>query len=75
VTLVGFSAATAAWRGTRISSTCASTWSGAPKRRVPLFGARRADIERFGRRLERLGRARSTIARRLCAVACSYRYA
>jgi site-specific recombinase XerD len=40
-----------------------------------LFGARRADIEGFGRHLESLGRARATIARRLCTVACFYRYA
>jgi integrase/recombinase XerD len=45
------------------------------ERRIPLFGARRADIEKFGRHLEALGRARSTIARRLCTVACFYRYA
>jgi site-specific recombinase XerD len=45
------------------------------ERRVPLFGARRADIEGFGRRLEARGRARATIARRLCTVACFYRYA
>ena len=45
------------------------------ERRVALFGARRADIEKFGRHLEALGRARSTIARRLCTVACFYRYA
>src|SRR6476646_6735714 len=44
-------------------------------RRVALFGARRADIETFGRELERLGRARATIARRLCTIACFYRYA
>jgi site-specific recombinase XerD len=43
--------------------------------RVRLFGARRADIESFGRQLEALGRARATIARRLCTVACFYRYA
>jgi site-specific recombinase XerD len=42
---------------------------------VALFGARRADIESFGRHLEALGRARSTIARLLCTVACFYRYA
>src|SRR3954468_10538579 len=45
------------------------------ERRIALFGARRADIERFGRHLETLGRARSTIARRLRTVACFYRYA
>jgi site-specific recombinase XerD len=45
------------------------------ERRISLFGARRADIEGFGRRLEARGRARSTIARRLCTVACFYRYA
>ena len=42
---------------------------------VPLFGARRADVESFGRHLECLGRARATIARRLCTIACFYRYA
>jgi integrase/recombinase XerD len=43
--------------------------------RVAVFGARRADIECFARHLEFLGRARATIARRLCTVACFYRYA
>jgi integrase/recombinase XerD len=43
--------------------------------RVAVFGARRGDIERFARHLESLGRARATIARRLCTVACFYRYA
>jgi integrase/recombinase XerD len=33
-----------------------------------LFTARRADIECFGRDMETAGRARSTIARRLCTV-------
>ncbi len=41
---------------------------------VAIFGARRADIERFGRHLEQLGRARATVARRLCTIACFYRY-
>ena len=45
------------------------------ERQVALFGARRADIEGFGRHLESLGRARATIARRLCTIACFYRYA
>ncbi|HET9565083.1 MAG TPA: site-specific integrase, partial [Mycobacterium sp.] len=43
-------------------------------RSIPLFGARRADIEGFGRHLETLGRARATVARRLCTIACFYRY-
>ena len=43
--------------------------------RVALFCARRADIENFGRHLEALGRARTTMARRLCTIACFYRYA
>ena len=43
--------------------------------RGSVFGARRADIESFGRHLETLGRARATIARRLCTVSCFYRYA
>jgi site-specific recombinase XerD len=45
------------------------------QRKVALFGARRADIEGFGRHLETLGRARATVARRLCTIACFYRYA
>jgi hypothetical protein len=40
------------------------------ERAVTLFGARRADIESFGRHLETLGRARATIARRLCTITC-----
>jgi integrase/recombinase XerD len=42
---------------------------------LAVFGARRADIECFARHLESRGRARATIARRLCTVACFYRYA
>lgn len=49
------------------------TWC--TERAIPLFGARRADIEGFGRHLETLGRARATVARRLCTIACFYRYA
>ena len=45
------------------------------ERHLALFGARRADIESFGRHLESLGRARATIARRLCTIAAFYRYA
>ena len=45
------------------------------EREVALFGARRADIEGFGRHLEVCGRARATVARRLCTIACFYRYA
>ena len=40
-----------------------------------LFGAKRADIESFGRDMEAAGRARATIARRLCTDAGFYRYA
>src|SRR5664279_3427268 len=40
-----------------------------------LFQARRADIEGFGRNMETKGRARATIARRLCTIAGFYRYA
>lgn len=40
-----------------------------------LFAAKRADIECFARDLEQRGRARATIARRLCTVAGFYRYA
>jgi integrase/recombinase XerD len=40
---------------------------------VRLFGARRADIECFARDLEVRGRARATVARRLCTVAGFYR--
>ena len=45
------------------------------ERQITLFCARRADIEGFGRHLETLGRASATIARRLCTIACFYRYA
>jgi integrase/recombinase XerD len=40
-----------------------------------LFTARRADIESFGWDMEAAGRARATIARRLCTIAGFYRYA
>ena len=40
-----------------------------------LFQVHRADIECFGREMESRGRARATIARRLCTVAGFYRYA
>jgi site-specific recombinase XerD len=43
--------------------------------KIHLFEARRADIECFGRDLEERGRARATVARRLCTVAGFYRYA
>jgi site-specific recombinase XerD len=43
--------------------------------KLRLFGARRADIECFARDLEDRGRARATVARRLCTVAGFYRYA
>jgi site-specific recombinase XerD len=42
---------------------------------VHLFEVRRADIECFGRDLEERGRARATVARRLCTVAGFYLYA
>jgi integrase/recombinase XerD len=45
------------------------------ERAVTVFGARRVDIESFGRHLETHGRARATIARRLCTITCFYRYA
>ena len=45
------------------------------QRHLRLFQARRADIECFGRDLETRGRARATIARRLCTIAGFYRYA
>ena len=44
-------------------------------RGLHLFTARRADIEGFGREMEAAGRARATIARRLCTIAGFYRYA
>ena len=40
-----------------------------------LFQARRGDIECFGRDMEDRGRARATVARRLCTVSGFYRYA
>jgi len=42
---------------------------------LPLFAARRADIECFARDLDVRGRARATITRRLCTIAGFYKYA
>jgi len=44
-------------------------------RQLALFAVARHDIESFARQLEGLGRARATIARRLCTIASLYRYA
>jgi integrase/recombinase XerD len=44
-------------------------------RSLPLFSVRRADIEGFARDLEARGRARATVARRLCTIAGFYKYA
>ena len=44
------------------------------QRGLHLFDARRADIECYGRDLEAKGRARATVAHRLCTVAGFYRY-
>jgi site-specific recombinase XerD len=48
-------------------------WCATHERR--LFDVHRLDIECFGRCLEARGRARATIARRLCTIAGFYRYA
>jgi integrase/recombinase XerD len=50
-----------------------AVWCANHERR--LFEAHRVDIECFGRELEARGRARATIARRLCTIAGFYRYA
>jgi integrase/recombinase XerD len=50
-----------------------STWC--TERHLRLFGAHRVDIECFARDLEARGRARATVARRLCTVTGFYRYA
>jgi integrase/recombinase XerD len=42
---------------------------------LDVFLVRRADIEAFARDLEDRGRARATVARRLCTVTSFYRYA
>ncbi len=42
---------------------------------LPLFSVRRMDIEWFARDLEAKGKARATVARRLCTVAGLFRYA
>jgi integrase/recombinase XerD len=42
---------------------------------LALFSTRRADIESYARTLGDRGRARATVARRLCTVAGFYRYA
>jgi integrase/recombinase XerD len=50
-----------------------AVWCAVHERR--LFEVHRVDIECFGRELEACGRARATIARRLCTIAGFYRYA
>ena len=40
---------------------------------LALFEVKRAHIEAFARQLEAMGRARATIARRLCTITCFYR--
>ena len=42
---------------------------------LKLFSVRRTDIELYARALEEAGRARATVARRLCTVAGFYRFA
>ena len=42
---------------------------------LKLFSVHRTDIELYARALEEAGRARATVARRLCTVAGFYRYA
>jgi integrase/recombinase XerD len=50
-----------------------SAWCWQHHRR--LFDVRRVDIECFARDLEDRGRARATVARRLCTIVGFYRYA
>ena len=74
-TLLGF---LAGYRGfTRDASTLDlrqfTAWCWQHDRR--LFDFHRADIECFARHLEDAGRARATVARRLCTVVGFYRYA
>ena len=45
------------------------------QRQLALFDVARHDIEAFARQLEDIGRARATIARRLCTITALYRYA
>ena len=45
------------------------------QRRLALFDVARHDIESFARQLEDIGRARATIARRLCTITALCRYA
>jgi integrase/recombinase XerD len=45
------------------------------RRQLGMFAVRRVDIEAYGRELEAQGKARATVARRLCTVAGFYRYA
>ena len=50
-----------------------TTWC--TRRGLHLFAAKRIDIESFRGDMETAGRARATIARRLCTIAGFYRYA
>jgi integrase/recombinase XerD len=73
--LVGF---LAGYRGAtrdayRMDLRLFATWCAQPD--TALFDAQRVDIEGYVRELEARGRARATVARRLCTVTGFYRYA
>jgi integrase/recombinase XerD len=59
----------------RMRWICVSSSAGVQHIGSGCSRVRRADIEAFGHQLEAQGRARTTIARRLCTIACFYRYA
>jgi site-specific recombinase XerD len=69
--LAGYRAAT--WEAYALDVRQFALWCADQGRR--LFEVHRVDIECFGRELEARGRARATIARRLCTIAGFYRYA
>jgi integrase/recombinase XerD len=75
VALVGFLAGYSGLTGDAYTLDLRQYVTWCTERDLALFGARRSDIETFGRHLESLGRARATIARRLCTIAAFYRYA
>jgi site-specific recombinase XerD len=75
VALVGFLAGYSGLTGDAYTLDLRQYVAWCTERDLALFGARRSDIESFGRHLESLGRARATIARRLCTIAAFYRYA
>jgi hypothetical protein len=75
ITLVGFLAGYRGYTGDAYALDLRQFTAWCLQRGRHLFDVRRVDIECFARDLEDAGKARATVARRLCTVCGFYRYA